>query len=200
LAGWFFLRDRPWLGLACLLGACVTAGGLVLAVRRRRVPVAAILFTDLVDSTALIAALGDDDWARKLASYERGVRAGAKDHGALITKALGDGFLVVFVGPAAVRSAIRCALGARDSARRDDLRTRAAVHLGECLVSRGDATGLAVHMAARAMAVAEPDDVLITEPARRALTDKNVRLDEAGTHELRGVPGRHQLFRVCAAP
>jgi class 3 adenylate cyclase len=197
LAGWFFVRERPWLGVIMLVCAATAAGGVVIDVRRRRTPAAAIVFTDIVESTALISAVGDATWSDKLRAYELGVRAAAMAGRATVTKALGDGFLVVFVGPAAVDSAVACAIRVRALARVEGMETRGAVHVGECLLSRDDATGLAVHIAARAMAAATPGDVVVTDDARAALHDR-VPLSDAGVHELRGVSEPQKLFRVTS--
>lgn len=196
LAVWLVARERPVLAAITAVAAVGSMSVLVLPVRRRRTPGAAILFTDIVESTTLMSSLGDAGWSEKLGVYENAARSAAGAARAAVTKSTGDGFLVVFVGPRAAKTAVECATRVRAGARAAGLETRAAVHVGDCLVSRGDATGLAVHIAARAMGVAAPGEIVVTETAREMLRDGEVPLEHAGVHELRGVPEPQTIYRV----
>jgi len=197
LGVWLIARERPLLAAVAFVSAVAAASVIIIPVRRRRTTAAAILFTDIVESTRLMSLMGDSGWSEKLSLYETATRAAARDARAIVTKALGDGFLVVFDGPRASRTAIACATQIRELARSQDLETRAAVHVGDCLVSRGDATGLTVHIAARALAIASPGDVVVTKTARAALGDDDLPLEDAGVHELRGVPEPHRIYRLA---
>jgi class 3 adenylate cyclase len=194
---WLAARGRPVLAGVALVAAIAAASVLALPVRRRQVPHAAIVFADIVDSTSLISSLGDSAWSAKLGRYEAATRAAAGAARAAVTKSTGDGFLLVFLGPTATRTALDCAQQLCSAARSEGLDTRSAVHTGPCLVSRGDATGLAVHVAARAMSTAGADGLVVTGAARDALGEQSdVCLEDVGMHKLRGVPEPQRLFRL----
>jgi class 3 adenylate cyclase len=59
-------------------------------------------------------------------------------------------------------------------------------------------SGLAVHTAARVMAAARNGEILLSEPLREAISGESVKLDDRGTHALRGVPGDWQLYALAA--
>ena len=61
---------------------------------------ATVLFTDIVDSTARAAELGDRRWRDLLAEHDRVIRAELAQSGGREIKTTGDGFLATFDGPA----------------------------------------------------------------------------------------------------
>jgi class 3 adenylate cyclase len=72
-------------------------------------------------------------------------------------KTIGDGFLARFDSPA---SAIRAGRAIRDGVKRLHLEVRGGVHTGECEVQGTDLAGIAVHVAARILALAGPSEIL----------------------------------------
>ena len=69
-----------------------------------------ILFTDIVGSTEMTAAVGDRAWADLLQHYRRIVRAELARHRGIEVDTAGDGVFATFDGPA---RAVRAALGTR---------------------------------------------------------------------------------------
>ena len=67
---------------------------------------ATVLFTDIVDSTAQGAALGDRAWGKVRAEHDQIVRANLARYRGREIKTMGDGFLATFDGPA---RGVRCA-------------------------------------------------------------------------------------------
>ena len=108
-------------------------------------------------------------------------------------KTTGDGFLASFDGPA---RAIRCARAIVDAAAGIGVEVRVGIHTGECEVRGDDLAGLAVHIAARVEGVAAPAQVLVTSTVKELVTGSDITFDDAGVHELKGVPGSWQLFAV----
>ncbi len=152
---------------------------------------ATILFTDIVGSTAKAAELGDDRWSDLLINHEQDVRSELeRAHGREIDNA-GDGFFTVFEGPAA---ALRCAAAIRTAANRRGLQIRAGVHAGEVESSGGDLRGIAVHEAARVMAAADPDEILVSEITRALTAATDLTFEDRGSHELKGLSGPHHLY------
>jgi Adenylate and Guanylate cyclase catalytic domain len=134
----------PWVGDTDLLVDEVEE--FLTGIRRGSEPdrvLATILFTDIVDSTATAASLGDRAWHDLLQAHHRSIRRElARFRGREIDTA-GDGFFCAFDGPA---RAIRCAGAIRDAAAALGIRLRAGLHTGECEVMGDKLGGLAVHM------------------------------------------------------
>ena len=57
-------------------------------------------------------------------------------------------------------------------------------------------SGLAVHAAARVMAEAGEDQILVSQDLAEVLPESAERLSDAGSHELKGVPGSWHLFAI----
>jgi DNA-binding SARP family transcriptional activator/class 3 adenylate cyclase len=150
-----------------------------------------LLFTDIVDSTAKAAAVGDRAWADLLARHHRLVRAEvARFRGHEIDTA-GDGMFASFDGPA---RAVRCASSIVDAVRPLGIEVRAGVHTGEVERSEDGLRGIAVHLAARIVSVARPGEVLVSSTVKDIVAGSGIGFEERGEHELAGVPGTWRLF------
>ena len=110
-----------------------------------------VLFTDIVGSTQRAAQLGDDAWTTALAAHNRLVERHVAGARGVVVKFTGDGALATFDGPA---RAINCACAIRDAVEDLGLTIRAGLHTGEVEMADGDVHGIAVHIAARIMALA----------------------------------------------
>jgi len=75
------------------------------------------------------------------------------------------------------------------------LSVRVGVHTGELEYVGEDVRGLAVHTAARVMALAPANQVLVSS-STAALLDASTRLQDAGTHLLKGLPQPTRLYRL----
>jgi class 3 adenylate cyclase len=123
------------------------------------------------------------------------VRTQIARHRGREVKSTGDGFLATFDGPA---RAIRAARAIKDEVEQIGLDVRAGVHTGECEVIGDDVGGLAVHIAARVMALAEPAEVLVSSTVRDLVVGSGLEFEPRGEHDLRGVPGPWRLWAVAA--
>jgi class 3 adenylate cyclase len=109
-------------------------------------------------------------------------------------KTTGDGVLAAFDGPS---RALDCALAITHGVHALGLQTRAGLHTGE--VERrndGDLAGIAVHIAARVQAAAEPNQVLVTRTVTDLVVGSSHEFRSAGSHTLKGVPGLWELYEV----
>lgn len=150
-----------------------------------------LLFTDLVESTATAARVGDLAWRELLSGHYESVRTGLDHFGGREVNTTGDGVLAVFDGPAA---AIRCAAAIRAAANRQDLNIRAGVHVGEVQMVGENVQGIAVNEAARIMAAAGADEILVSETTKVLASASGLTLEDRGEHELKGLPGPRRLF------
>jgi class 3 adenylate cyclase len=153
-----------------------------------------MLFTDIVDSTALASSLGDERWSALIDQHNERFRTRVLECGGFEVKGTGDGFLVAFEE---TNAAVRCALDAIESIAGLGLELRAGVHIGE--VSRmgsRDLSGLAVHFAQRLCDRAESGQVLVSAAVRDECRGGAVHFEERGKAQLKGIPGEWEVFEA----
>jgi class 3 adenylate cyclase len=155
-----------------------------------------VVFTDIVDSTATLLRLGDEGWRAALPLHHAQLREHINTFRGREIKTTGDGLLAIFDNP--IR-AVRCSSAMALSARAMDLPIRIGVHTGEVELTSQDARGLAVHTAARVMSLGGADDVMVSSTTRDLVEGSDLVLEEAGEHELKGLPGARRVFRLSAA-
>jgi class 3 adenylate cyclase len=125
-------------------------------------------FIDMVASTPLVEALGDEAWTDLLSWYERTLRSAFETHGGAEVNQEGDGFFVTFDDPAA---AIDCAVAIQQvlTAHRHDHgfapRVRIGLHTADAHRRGDDYSGLAVHAAARIAGTAAPEEIVASAAA-----------------------------------
>lgn len=154
-----------------------------------------VLFTDIVDSTALASKLGDLQWRRLRDSHNRVVRNELRRFRGREVDTTGDGFVASFDGPA---RAVHCARAIIDATQELGLELRAGLHTGECLVRGDDLAGLAVHIAARVGDLAGPGEVLVSRTVVELVAGSNLRFADRGEFRLKGVPDTWRLFAVAS--
>ena len=152
---------------------------------------ATVLFTDLVRSTERVAAMGDERWRSLRAEHDELVRRALAELGGREIDRAGDGFLAMFDGPG---RAVKCALRIAHELERLHLDVRAGVHTGEVEVTGEGISGIAVHIGARAAAIAGAGEVVVTRTVKDLTVGSRLEFAARGTHELRGVPGEWELF------
>jgi class 3 adenylate cyclase len=153
---------------------------------------AAVLFTDIVDSTVREMTVGDAAWRRLLDSHDRLALDLITRQGGRIVKQTGDGLLATFSDPAAALTAGHefsrqlAAIG---------LPIRAGLHAGVIEVrDDGDVTGITVNIAARVQAKAGANEVLVSETLRELLLGTDFAFEDRGEHELKGLDRPRRLF------
>jgi class 3 adenylate cyclase len=157
---------------------------------------ATVLFTDLVGSSARTAELGDREWKKLLMEHHATIRRLLARYRGMEVDTAGDGFFATFDGPA---RAIRCAQAIREAIARLGLEVRVGLHTGECETIDGKVGGIAVVIGARVGAAAGPSEILVSQTVRDLVAGSGLAFEDAGEHELKGVPDRWRLYRVVAA-
>ena len=156
----------------------------------------AVLFTDIVGSTELLAAGGDDQWRRQLDDHDRLVDTVLARYGGRRAKHTGDGVFALFDGPT---KAARCGLDLVPALATHGIPIRAGVHIGEC-EKRGDEwSGMAVHVGARIGAMAGAGEVLTSRTVRDLSAGSGLIFEDLGLHRLKGLPEDTEVFRVKVA-
>jgi class 3 adenylate cyclase len=155
-----------------------------------------LLLTDLVESTTTASRLGDVAWRELLSSHYQAIRSELDRFGGREVNTTGDGILALFDAPAA---AVRSAQAIRDASIRQDLHIRAGVHVGEVQMVGDNVQGLAVHEAARVMAAAGTDEILVSESTRAVAAGAGLAFEDRGMHRLKGIPEERRLFEYVGA-
>jgi class 3 adenylate cyclase len=68
------------------------------------------------------------------------------------------------------------------------------LHTGEIELTGSDIAGVAVHVAARVSALAQPNEVLVSRTVTELVAGSGLEFTDRGDHQLKGVPGSWQLF------
>jgi class 3 adenylate cyclase len=157
----------------------------------------AILFTDIVDSTALASSMSPSRWRELVGAHNERIQLELDRFRGRLVKTTGDGVLAIFDSS---ERAVRCAAAMRDRVRDLGLEIRAGIHTGEVELVAGDVRGIAVHIAARVMSIAGPGQVLVSATTYELVADAGLPFTDAGVHELKGITGARQLFRLDDRP
>ena len=155
---------------------------------------ATVLFTDIVDSTGRAAAMGDRRWRETIDLHDSLAADHISAHGGKLVKTTGDGVLATFDGPG---RAIRGAMALQSELDRAGIAIRSGVHTGEIEVRRDDVAGVAVHLAARIMGLADADEILVSGTVRDLVIGSDIVFEDRGEHPLKGFDGQWRLFAVA---
>ncbi len=158
---------------------------------------ATILFTDIVGSTQMVADRGDAAWREVLRRHDEIVRQHLHRYRGRVVSYMGDGFLAIFDGPA---RAATCAARLVASLEEIGVTVRVGLHTGEVELLGDQVAGLAVHIAARVMALADAGGVLASATVRDLVMGSGIEFADRGVHELKGVPGSWSLYEVVSVP
>jgi class 3 adenylate cyclase/tetratricopeptide (TPR) repeat protein len=172
-----------------------------------------VMFCDLVGSTGMAAKLDPEDWRDLVGGYLDECSKAVAGYGGHVLKKLGDGIMALFGYPKAqendaeraVRAALAIlraleALNATNVAKGlPALAARIGLESGPVVVDQaGEVFGDAPNVAARVQAAAEPGTLLVTASIQRQVAGLFVAEDK-GPHELKGVTGRPNLYRLVRA-
>jgi class 3 adenylate cyclase len=147
------------------------------------------LFSDIVDSTRLAEAMGDDTWEQLLRWHDRILRAEFARWRGEEVKHGGDGFFVAFGQPddgIACATAIQRALARHRADHGFAPTVRIGLHAGEATARDDDYFGSAVTRAARISAAAGAGEILVSADLL-AGCDGTVPVAGERTLELKGI-------------
>jgi class 3 adenylate cyclase len=150
-----------------------------------------LLFTDIEGSTRLLDELGQR-YAQVLAEHRRTLREVFSRHGGVEVNTEGDSFFVAF---SRASDAVLAANGIQDALADGPVHVRIGIHTGEPVVTEEGYVGLDVHRAARIMAAAHGDQVLLSETTARLL-DSAPELRDLGEHRLKDLTAPQRLYQL----
>ena len=153
------------------------------------------MFTDIVDSTKLVEALGEVKWQKLLTWHDRKLRDLIEKAGGEVIKHTGDGYFAAFHTPASAVEAAATIQRALDEHEPLAPDVRIGLHTGGALhKADGDYSGQGVHMAARIGALAGAGEILVS---RESLDGgARFRLSEPRSEHLKGFQDPVELVAV----
>lgn len=152
--------------------------------------------TDIVGSTEHAAELGDRAWRDLIQLHHSLVRSALRRHGGREVDTAGDGFFAIFDAPAA---ALECALDVTRGVTDLGIEVRAGAHVGEVQQTGAKVTGISVPIASRIMAEAGPGEVLVSSTVQGLASGADLRFEDRGLRQLKGVPGEWHVYAVTRA-
>jgi class 3 adenylate cyclase len=155
---------------------------------------ATILFADVAKSTEAAVELGDGGWRDLLTRNYQAAERALSAYGAVEIDRAGDGLFALFDGPT---RAIRCAAALRAESGAFGLLLRAGVHTGEVEREGSAVRGIAVHLAARVAAQAQPGEVLLSSTVKDLVAGAGLTFEDRGRHQLKGIPGDWRLYAIA---
>ena len=123
------------------------------------------MFTDIVGSTNLAEALGNESWEQLLRWHDDRLRELIARGGGEVVNSTGDGFFVAFESADAAIGCARAIQRALADHRRTSgfaLSVRIGVHSAEANRRGEDYSGVGVHLAARVAALAKGGEIIAT--------------------------------------
>ncbi len=173
-------------------------GNLIASVRQEQESfdrvLATVLFTDIVDSTATAATMGDARWRALLEEHDRIAKGIIGRFRGTYVRGTGDGLLATFDGPA---RGVRCAEALVEAMQSIGLEIRAGLHTGEIEYGGHDLAGVGVHIGARVGSLAGTSEVWVSSTVKDLVAGSGLVFEDRGEHELKGVPDRWHLYRVA---
>ncbi len=140
------------------------------------------VFTDIVDSTKLLEALGQEKWKKLLDRHDALLTEAIRHQRGEVIKHTGDGFFAAFDAPA---SAVEAAVQIQRALEDEIFAVRIGIHSGEALERGNDYTGRGVNVAARIGALGGAGEILVSAETLDG-TSSPYRLSEPRTAELKG--------------
>jgi class 3 adenylate cyclase len=158
--------------------------------------ISVVLFTDIVNSTALTERMGDAAFRDASRALDAGLRAAIRDAGgaAIDGKLLGDGVLATFPSAAqAIDGARRClALSAAS-----ELGLHIGLHAGDVIREDNNVYGGAVNIASRICGLSAPGEILVSDVVRgMARSSAGVEFEDRGEQEMKGVGEPVRVYAV----
>ncbi|HWC48421.1 MAG TPA: AAA family ATPase [Solirubrobacterales bacterium] len=155
--------------------------------------VAVVLFSDLVDSTGLLARLGDDRMDRLRRAHVEDVNKAVVASGGRVVKTLGDGVMSSFdsaLGALRAAAQIQASVAKLDAAHGGiGVAARVGVAAGEPIPDGEDLHGMTVVIASRLSSAAGTGEVLVQDLVQELVASRDgAVLEEARDYELKGVP------------
>lgn len=158
---------------------------------------ATLVCTDIVDSTATAERVGPAVWRTMLGALNAESRRQIDKFRGKLAANTGDGLIAMFDG---AERAVRSAAAISEAAADLGVQLRCGVHTGEVELIPDNIRGVAVHIVSRVTGLAAAGEVLVSGTTHELVADSDLRFEDRGSHELKGVTGARQIWALAATP
>lgn len=160
--------------------------------------IASIMFTDIANSSAIAAAVGDRAWADIVQRHLKLVSKVIADNNGTLVKSLGDGTMSSFGSTgAALTAAIQVQQNVCGPDTEPVLKVRIGIHTGDVVQAGDDFFGTVVNKAARIAAQAVAGEIRVSDASRTMVgTTGGFTFADQTSVPLRGLEGEHLIFKL----
>jgi adenylate cyclase len=163
-----------------------------------------IVFTDIVDSTVMLARLGDRTWLEIIRRHNAVIEEVTAAHGGTVVETQGDGSMLAF---SSARRAVLCARAIQQEINRafpelsPPIRVRIGIHTGDAIKEAEHFFGTTVHYAARVASHATGGEVLVSSAVHELVVSSTADFAflDGRDVDLKGIAGRHRLYALAPA-
>lgn len=160
---------------------------------RERRKLSAIMFTDMKGYSREVGR-AEEATLKKVWRYEKAIRSIIEEHDGRVVKTIGDAVMGDF--DSAV-NAVKCAIALQEFLRKEDIKIRVGVHMGDVIHRGGDVFGDGVNIASRIESVCEPGEVYISEDTYNQVRGKiPARFESLGSRKLKNIEKPPKLYKV----
>ena len=164
---------------------------------RPRRSVLTLMFTDMIGATAMASRLAPEEWRKIRENHDALIEREVSRADGKIVDSAGDQFFATFPLPS---EGLSCAFSFRDGLRSMGLAVSIGLHVGEVEDMGDKVTGMAVHLGARVLSIAGPDEILVSSTMKDLVEGAGLGFEERGQHDMKGVPGARTVFAVSDRP
>lgn len=153
----------------------------------------AIMFTDMKGYSA---EMGRDEerTLKKAWRYEKAIKSIIKEHHGRVVKTIGDAIMGDF--DSAVNS-VRSAAAIQEFLKKEDIKIRIGIHVGDVVHKAGDIFGEGVNIASRLESICEPGSIYISEDVYNQVRGKvAVKFESLGSRPLKNIESPPKVFKI----
>lgn len=153
----------------------------------------AIMFTDMKGYSK---EMGQDEDAtlKKVWRYEKVMKTIIQEHDGRIVKTIGDAIMGDF---SSAINAVKAAIEIQKLLKKEDIKIRIGIHLGDVIHKGGDIFGDGVNIAARIESICEPGFVYISEDVYSQVKGKiHAGFENLGNRPLKNIESPPKVYKV----
>jgi class 3 adenylate cyclase/DNA-binding CsgD family transcriptional regulator len=158
--------------------------------------VATLLVTGVKGATDTSTRLDDAQWRTVRDTYATLVRQELAEYRAKEVGTTEVSIVASFDSPS---RGIQCAWAIVDAARQAGIDVGAGMHAGECELVGSDVRGVAVQLAARVLAHADPGTVVVSQTVKDLVAGSDIAFHDLGTFPLKGSTGEWHLYQITSS-
>jgi adenylate cyclase len=153
----------------------------------------AIMFTDMKGYSK---EMGHDEEStlKKIWRYEKAMKSIIKSHEGRVVKTIGDAIMGDF--DSAV-NAVKSAIEIQDLLKKEDIKIRIGIHIGDVIHKGGDVFGDGVNIASRIESICEPGQIYISEDVYNQVKGKvRVGFENLGSRPLKNIEFPPRVYKI----